>query len=281
MRKNFTLIELLVVIFIFVILSGLLLPSLSKGREKARAISCINNLKQIALGDLMYSCDYDDYFLPSKWGKGVFRDHAGKTFSSDDMYWYCFNYATMGSYVETTFAICQKGAPAWKLFQCPSLPKVYALDANDTKRPSCGYMANGSIHFSTRHCATTDFGGDGKGKEGGSTYPAARWNNWRKTIQAQSPDMLMLYWDRNCQAGIDGSWGLYCYWETECGSIAILRETSARHANFGNVAFADGHAAATMTLKDWGDLEATKTNNANNGAKLGITDKVHATIPMP
>ena len=66
MRKNFTLIELLVVIFIFVILSGLLLPSLSKGREKARAISCINNLKQIALGDLMYSCDYDDYFLPTR-----------------------------------------------------------------------------------------------------------------------------------------------------------------------------------------------------------------------
>jgi len=64
MRKLFTLIELLVVIAIIAILAAMLLPALSKAREKARTISCRNNLKQIGTAVMLYTDSFCEYYPP-------------------------------------------------------------------------------------------------------------------------------------------------------------------------------------------------------------------------
>lgn len=60
--NRFTLVEFLVVISVIAILAGLLLPALSRARDKAREISCASNVKQIGSALILYAGDSQDYY---------------------------------------------------------------------------------------------------------------------------------------------------------------------------------------------------------------------------
>ena len=97
-RRGFTLIELLVVIAIIAILAAILFPVFAQAREKARAISCLSNTKQVGTATMMYGQDYDEV-LPDACREG----RAWAWFGSD----------FTGACAQTTFITIHSASEIW------------------------------------------------------------------------------------------------------------------------------------------------------------------------
>ncbi len=86
--RAFTLIELLVVIAIIAILAAILFPVFAQAKEAAKKISCVSNMKQVALATIMYANDYDDTIYPFQY---FHMDNGIPAYK----FWYAdFNYIT-------------------------------------------------------------------------------------------------------------------------------------------------------------------------------------------
>ena len=138
-RSAFTLIELLVVIAIIAILAAILFPVFARARENARRSSCQSNLKQIGLGILQYTQDYDEKYP------------AG--------------FMPTGGVNVPWPVVIQPYIKSVQLFRCPSntAPESNFMNGSNNTIP-VSYMANGggdNNYFGGLRPMTTNIGGDG------------------------------------------------------------------------------------------------------------------------
>ena len=131
-RRAFTLIELLVVIAIIAILAALLLPALSAAKKKAGQTACINNLKQLATGQMMYVDENNGAFA------GIASEHLG--FNAADWIYWRTNTAQWPP-IQKSPIVSQLSGASGATFRCP-------LDVSDADRIAEADPDNGPYLYS-------------------------------------------------------------------------------------------------------------------------------------
>jgi prepilin-type N-terminal cleavage/methylation domain-containing protein/prepilin-type processing-associated H-X9-DG protein len=226
-KRGFTLIELLVVIAIIAILAAILFPVFAQAREKARAISCISNVRQMGTAAMMYVQDYDEIY-PGIW-----------------------QWSPCAIYFHSPYILGGQITQAQADTVCQTCP--YVKNAQVFRCPSKGAAA-GAANFCSYGYAYPTMDG-GWTPIPGSAYS---WPNGPAMASFNRPaDTVMIAdsgtWPGTAQCNASTYPGIYSGCDTRGGyTYPYLYQPTTNpwssplplHTGMTNVTFADGHAKA-------------------------------------
>jgi prepilin-type N-terminal cleavage/methylation domain-containing protein/prepilin-type processing-associated H-X9-DG protein len=241
-RAAFTLIELLVVIGIIAILAAMLLPVLSRAKQKGQQAYCLSNVKQLGLAMTIYTGDNNDVYA------GAASANTYGFNMADWIYWRSPAVVQGG----VTYSVDQSPlvkvlgtGGSTNMFRCP-------MDVNDTFRMNTSYDPDGPYYFSYEF---TSYNLDNGANPGFTTIINGSQVYYFKTSQVRNPVNKMMAVEPvaalipNDAPPYDTGWIVQCgRWEP-FGSTAPYTPPgnnflTLRHGKKADVCFADGHFEA-------------------------------------
>lgn len=269
-RKAFTLIELLVVIAIMALLAAILFPVFARARENARRANCMSNMKQMAMGVMQYTQDYDEYYPlawyglnPSAANQSYTQTQAGTPGHAFVTYGPNPSTVTSGHWI-TWQDLIYPYVNSGQVFKCPSFHNVSDLPESNT---GLQYQMNGAYDNAAQTSYAPSLATTFVTFQYAADAPI-RYTSTPVSSIVRPAGTVMIYEARefNCV------YGLY-------GEVALLPQYGTTdlepHLGGMNLAYGDGH----VKWMSGPDLLAETGKGSTSGCTLSLAATTEATWP--